>query len=146
MGDELLTEDLLARLLEAASVEAFLESGVTVERALPDYLKELLAAKGMKRADVVRASGLNATVVYDIFAGKSRPGRDSAIMLAFGMRCGLREAQRVLRLAGVSELWPKVRRDAIIAWCIDRGATRAECDDELWRFGERTLLGTGALR
>lgn len=34
----------------------------------------------------MRASGLHPTVVYDIFAGKSLPGRDNAIMLAFAPR------------------------------------------------------------
>ena len=97
----------------------------------------------MKRAEVVRASGLNGTVVYDIFAGKSRPGRDHAIMLALGMRCTLRETQRLLRLSGVSELWPKVRRDAIIIWCIDHGFDRSATDDELWSLGEQTLFHTG---
>ena len=146
MTEERLTEDLLARLLAAASPKAYLDEGTTFDRSLSNYLHELLAAKGIKRAEVVRASGLNPTVVYDIFAGKSRPGRDNAIMLAFGVRCTLREAQRLLRLAGVAELWPKVRRDAIIAWCMDRGLTRTACDDELSRFGEKTLLGTNALR
>ncbi|MDO4442348.1 MAG: hypothetical protein Q4B69_00515 [Slackia sp.] len=68
------------------------------------------------------------------------------IMIAFGLGCTFEETQRVLRLAGVSELWAKVRRDAIIVWCIDHGMTRAACDDELWSFNERTLLGTGPLR
>lgn len=146
LTEELLTEDLLARLLAAANPQDYLDQGATIDRQLPDYLKELLAAKGMKRAEVVRASGLNSTVVYDIFAGKSRPGRDNAIMLSFGLRCTLRETQRLLRLAGVSELWPKTRRDAIIIWCVNERLTRAQCDDELWRFKEKTLLGTGRLR
>ena len=94
----------------------------------------------LRRADVVRASGLNATVVYDIFSGKSRPGRDHAIMLAFGLKCTLRETQRLLRLAGVSELWCKQRRDAIIIWCIRNGFDRIATDDELYRMGEATLL------
>ena len=64
-----LTEDLLARLLAAPNVESYLgEPDSTVNRALPHYLRELLDEKGMKRAEVVRASGLNGTVVYDIFA------------------------------------------------------------------------------
>lgn len=146
MGEEALTEDLLARLLAASSPQAYLDEELTLDRSLADYLKELLAYKNMKRADVVRASGLNATVVYDIFAGKSRPGRNNAIMLAFGLNCTLCETQRLLRLAGVSELCPKMRRDAIIIWCLDRSLTRVACDDELWRFGERALLGTGVLR
>ena len=145
MQEEILTEDLLARLLTAEKPESYLDQGETIDRTLPDYLFELLADRGMKRAEVVRGSGVNVTVVYDIFAGKSVPGRDRAIMLAFGLKCDLRETQRLLRLAGASELWPKVRRDAIIIWCINQGMTRSECDDELWRLGEKTLFGTGSL-
>lgn len=143
---ECLTEDLLARLLASESPEAYLDQGDTIDRSLPDYLGELLADRGVKRADVVRASGLNATFLYDIFAGKSLPSRDNAIMLAFGLRCSLRETQRLLRLSGAAELWPKTRRDAIIIWCVERGMSRALCDDELWRLGEKTLLGTDRLR
>ncbi len=142
---ERLTEDLLKRLLSSSSIDSYLNEAEPTNRALPDYLNELLHAHGLKRAEVIRASGINATVVYDIFAGKSKPGRDHAIMLAFGLGCSLRETQRLLRQAGVSELYAKIRRDAIIAWCIDQGASRAEADDELFRFGEKTLLGTGCL-
>lgn len=60
--------------------------------------------------------------------------------------CNLREAQRLLRLAGVSELWCKVPRDAILIWCFEHGLSREEADDELYRLGEKTLLGTGPLR
>lgn len=145
---ERLTEDLLQCLLAASNVEAYLDSSNDLEvgdRSLIDYLQELLQRHGLKRADVVRGSGINATVVYDIFAGKSRPGRDHAIMLAFGLGCNLREMQRSLRQAGVSELWCKIRRDAIIMWCVNAGLNRAATDDELYRFGEKTLLNTGKL-
>ena len=125
--EEHLTEELLDRLLASA-------------RTLTDYLFDRMEAHDLRRADVVRASGLNATVVYDIFSGKSRPGRDHAIMLAFGLKCTLRETQRLLRLAGVSELWCKQRRDAIIIWCIRNGFDRIATDDELYRMGEATLL------
>ena len=94
----------------------------------------------MNRSTLARESGLNATVVYDIFAGKSRPGRDHAIMLSIGLNCDLRETQRLLRLAGVSELWCKQRRDAIIIWCIEHSFDLAATDNELQRLGERPLL------
>lgn len=146
-GEERLTEDLLERLLEASSPEAYLDAeGIEGNREFVDYLFERLGERGGKRAAVVRESGLNPTVVYDIFQGKSRPGRDHAIMLAFGLHCDLRQTQRLLRLAGVSELWCKQRRDAILIWCMENGLTREEADDELFRLGEKTLLGTGCLR
>lgn len=145
-GEERLTEDLLERLLAASRPEDFLDAEGVGSRELVDYLQECLEAAGLKRADVVRGSGINSTVVYDIFAGKSRPRRNHAIMLAFGLHCDLRQTQRLLRLAGVSELWCKQRRDAILIWCIEHGLTRAEADDELFRLGEKTLLGTDRLR
>lgn len=146
MAKERLTEELLERLLAAASPEAYLDEGLTVDRDLPEYLHELLAEKGLKRSGVIRASGLNGTFVYDVFKGKTRLGRDNAVMLALGMGCSLVETQRLLRLDGVSELWPKVRRDAVIIWCIEHGLTRSEADDELYRLGEKTLFGTSPLR
>ena len=146
MTGERLTYFLLMLLPGASSRVAYLVVGLTLERTFAGFLNDLLEATGLKRADVYRASGLNSTVVYDAFAGKSRLGRDNALMMAFGLGCSLREAQRLLKLAGVAELYPKVRRDAIIIWCLDRGVSREGCDDELWRFGEKTLLGTCPLR
>ena len=140
MPVERLTEDLLRHIIAASSPDEYLAEGETVDRSLSDYLFDLLRERGIKRADVVRASCLHQTVVYDIFSGKSYPGRDNAIMLAFGLGCDLVETQRLLRLAGVSELWPKVRRDAIVIWSIKEGLSREECDDELWRLGEKTLF------
>ena len=146
MNKERLTEDLLKRLLAADSPEAYLDEGVTIDRELADYLVQLLEDRGMKRAEVARECGINGTQLYDIFAGKSKPGRNRAIMIAFGLHCNLRETQRLLRLAGCSELWAKNRRDAIVIWCIEHRFSRERCDDELWGLGERTLLGTGPMK
>lgn len=141
MKQERLTEDLLERLLAAEAPEAYLgERDAVIDRALTDYLRELLADRGINRSELSRRSGVNITFVYDIFKGKSMPGRDNAIMLALGLSCDVRATQRLLRLAGVSELWPKRRRDAIILWCIEHGMTRVACDDELYRLGERPLF------
>ena len=146
MAEERLTSELLERLLAAATPEAYLDEGLTIDRTLSDYLNQLREEKGLKRSEIIRAAGINATFVYDVFSGKSRLGRDNAIMLALGMGCTLTETQRLLRLDGVAELWPKSRRDAIVIWCVEHGLSRAETDDELYSLGEKTLLGTGPLR
>ena len=140
MQEEPLTDELLEQLLASATPEAYLASVDLPSRTLADYAHALLDDKGLTRADVIRSSGLNSTFAYQVFQGTRNIGRDHAIMLAFGLRCTLLEAQRLLRLAGVSELWCKVRRDAIIILSLDHGMTRAQCDDELFRLGEQTLL------
>lgn len=137
---EPLTDELLQQLLASATPEAYLNRVDLPNRTLPDYLHELLKEKRLRRSEVIRASGLNNTHAYQVFNGERNIGRDNAIMLSFGLQCTLQETQRLLRLAGVSELWCKVRRDAIIIYCIEHGMTRVECDDELWRLKEKTLL------
>lgn len=143
------TDELLEQLLASASPEQYLSGlassdAVSSADPLPSYLAALLAEKGLTRAEVIRASGLNATYCYQVFQGDRHPGRDHALMLAFGLGCSLHETQRLLTRAGVAELWCRVRRDAIIIFCIDHGMTRVACDDELWRLGEPTLLDAGA--
>ncbi|MBQ6524630.1 MAG: XRE family transcriptional regulator [Atopobiaceae bacterium] len=135
-----MTEELLERLLASATPEAYLSTTQTDDRSLADYLLDLIDAHGVTRADVVRGSAVNSTFVYQVFSGTRKIGRDNAIKLAFGIGCTLREAQRLLRHAGVSELWCKNRRDAIIIYAIEHGFTLAECDDELYRLGEDTLV------
>ena len=140
MTRELLTEELLDRLISSPDIQSYLNQDSTSNQTLTVFLETLREANNMKRSVLARESGLNATVVYDIFAGKSRPGRDHAIMLSIGLNCDLRETQRLLRLAGVSELWCKQRRDAIIIWCIEHGFDLTATDNELQRLGEQPLL------
>ena len=140
MTRELLTEELLDRLISSPDIQSYLDQDSTSNQTLTVFLETLREANNMRRSVLARESGLNATVVYDIFAGKSRPGRDHAIMLSIGLNCDLRETQRLLRLAGVSELWCKQRRDAIIIWCIEHGFDLTATDNELQRLGEQPLL------
>ena len=135
-----LTAELLEQLLASASPQAYLSAAPLDGRGLADYAHELLDAHGITRAQAIRDAGLNTTYGYQIFQGQRAPRRDQVIMLAFGLRCSLDEAQRLLRYAGHAELWCKQRRDAILIFCLDRGLTRAACDDELYRLGEPTLL------
>lgn len=142
-GQELpehLTEELLKRLLQSSSPDEYLKEGQFEKRSLSQYLNDLLEQKDLRKSEVIRASGINATFCYQVFQGTRSPGRDNAIMIAMGMGCSLVETQRILRLAGVSELWSRNRRDAIIIFCIEHGKTRQQCDDELWRLGEETLF------
>ncbi len=136
---EPLTEELLAELLSAPNPAAFADAHGIGRRTLSDYLNQLLDEKGLKRSEVVRAAGLNETFGYQIFRGQRGATRDKVLQLALAMGCDLVETGRLLKAAGVNELYCKDRRDAIIIFCIDRGRTLQEVDEELYRFGEETL-------
>lgn len=139
-ADAPVTDELLERLLKSLTPEEYLVDANLDERSLSEYLTHLREEKGLTRAQVIRASGVGVTFAYQVFSGERMPGRDNAIMLSFGLGATLRETQRLLRHAGVSELWSRNRRDAIIIYCIKQGLSREKCDDELYRMGEATLF------
>lgn len=139
VGSEPLTEELLHELLDAPSPVAFTEHHGISHRTLAEYLNELLAQKGLKRAEVVRAAGINETFGYQIFKGQRNPARDKVLQLALAMGLSLRETNRLLKAAGANELYCKDRRDAIVLFCIDHGCSLQKTDEELYRFGEKTL-------
>ena len=137
--EEPLTDELLAELMDAPDVRSFAAGNRLSERTLPEYLSQLLQEKGLIRAEVVRAAGINDTFGYQIFMGQRNPSRDYLLALCFAMRLTLKEADRLLQAAGVNELYCKNRRDAIIIFCLTRGLTLQEADEELYRLGEITI-------
>lgn len=138
--DEPLTEELLNELLSSASPAEFIESHDPQSRALADYLQQLLDERGLERKDVVRAANVDTTYGYMIFKGtRQRPNRDIVLQIAFAMGLTVRETDRLLQAAGASRLYCKNRRDAIIVFCLDRGATLSQTNEELFRLGEPTL-------
>ena len=123
------------RLKNASSFGDFLKRNLEnmLEPDLSKYLMELLAQKGLK-------SGVDKAFVYQIFNGSKRPSRDKLIAITFGMHLNEEETQRVLKIAGHSELYPRVPRDALILFSIQRGVDIWQTDDALDKNGFPTLL------
>ena len=136
---EPLTEKLLDELLSSDDAGTFLQNHELPPRTLSDYLQQLLAEKGLERSRVVRMADLNDTYGWQIFNGERNPSRDKVLQIAFAMALTLRETNRALHAAGVSQLNCKNRRDAIIIFCIDRGCSLQKVNEELYRFGEDTV-------
>ncbi|MCH5344001.1 MAG: helix-turn-helix transcriptional regulator [Acetatifactor sp.] len=109
-------------------------------QTLSEHLTTLLKQKKLKRADVVRNSDLDKAYVYQIFSGKKNPSRDKLIAIAFGMHLNEEDTQRMLKLAGHSELYPRIGRDALILFAIQRGMSIWETDEALDKNGFPTLL------
>ncbi len=144
MPDVMLTDELLSELLTSDSVQSFFESNTLPPMSLSLYLNALLEEKGLDKRSVIKASRLNETYAYQIFSGDRHPSRDKVLQLAFAMNLKLLEVQRMLKYAGVSELYCKNRRDAIVLFCFEQELTLCETDDELYAFGEATINGFGS--
>lgn len=136
---ERLTEEVLQELLDAPSLDGFIETHEFPAGTLADYLGQLLDKKGLKRSRVVRMADLNETFGYQIFAGMRNPSRDKVLQIAFAMALTLRETNRALMAAGAGALDPKCRRDAIIIFCINQGCSLQKVNEELYRLQEETV-------
>lgn len=142
MGEDVaerLTEEVLQELLDAPSLDEFIDVHEFPAVTLPEFLERMLEKKGLKRSRVVRMADLNETFGYQIFTGARNPSRDKVLQIAFAMALSLRETNRALMAAGASSLDPKCRRDAIIIFCIDQGCSLQKVNEELYRLGEDTV-------
>lgn len=142
MGEDVaerLTEEVLQELLDAPSLDEFIDAHEFPAVTLPEFLERMLEKKGLKRSRVVRMADLNETFGYQIFTGARNPSRDKVLQIAFAMAFSLRETNRALMAAGASSLDPKCRRDAIIIFCIDQGCSLQKVNEELYRLGEDTV-------
>ena len=110
-----------------------------LNRSLSEHLMMLLKKKGLKRADVIRETRLDKAYVYQIFKGDKNPSRDKLIVIAFGMHLNEEDTQRMLKLAGYSELYPRVARDALILFAIQRDMSVWQTDEALDQNGFPTL-------
>ena len=136
------TEELMRLLKAEEKIETYLEenSGEMLDMPVHAYLKRMLVKYGVEKAGVINASGLNQIYAYQIFAGTKMPSRDKLIALIFGFPLKLEDAQRLLKLARVSELYPRSRRDSILLFGLHQGLNVQEMDDLLFECGEDTLL------
>ena len=131
------------RVIEKAdSFQEFLEMNKDnmFTLSLSEYLMELLKEKKLKRSDVIRNSGLDEAYVYEIFSGRKKPSRDKLIAVTFGLQLNVQETQRVLKVGGHTELYPRMERDAAILLAVRKQKNIFETDEMLFDNGFPTLL------
>ena len=136
------TEELLNELQYANDLEDFIsENNEKFEDlTLTELLAQLLTKYQKTRIDVIKASSLDFTYGYQIFDGKKKPRREKLLQLVFGFPLSVEDANRVLRVGGVSGLYVRNKRDVICMYCLQKGMTLEECDSNLYRMGEDTLV------
>ncbi len=135
------TDELMNELKSEKNIGKFtIENEKTfMDKPLTEYLEFLLQKYNMKKADVIKRASLAAVYGYQIFDGKKEPKRDKVIQLAFGFGLTLEETQRLLKCAGHSELYPKVKRDVLFIYAINNRLNKEEVEQLLFQMGENSL-------
>ncbi len=137
------TDELLKILNAEEEIESYIEENKEdlINLSLSDYLDDMLKKYNITKNEAINNSALNQIYGYQIFDGKKKsPSRDKLIQLIFGLGLDVTDAQRLLKIAGVNELYPRIKRDSIIIFAINKKVSVSECDELLFELGEETIL------
>ncbi len=85
-------------------------------------------------------SGMSEIYLHQIFAGRRNPSRNRLLCLCYGLGASIEEAQELLKLCGMAQLYPKLKRDAIIYYGLQHGLGLFEINDKLFDENEETLF------
>ena len=137
------TDELLTQLFKEQNLEHFLQRNESVYLTISfaDYLNAWCKKHLEVPEQVIRRANLEKSYGHQLFSGVRRPSRDKVIQLALGMELGVEETQKLLRAAGKSELYPRLKREAVILYCLRKGASVLDTQELLSKYGF-SLLGS----
>ena len=119
------TAQLENELKDADDLKKFLDDNAENFRqfTLADYLKHLLNAKNLTKAQVIRDSLLDEGYAQHIFGGRKNPSRDKIFLLALAMKLSPKETDYLLYYAGHNKLYARAERDNVIAFALENHKT-----------------------
>lgn len=138
------TSVFLRRLFNTPDLKQFMECNAS-ELEIPPfhtYITGICETTGKIPEQVIKQSGIERTYGHQLFNGTRKPSRDKVIQLAFGLKLDLDGTQRLLQIAQKSPLYPKIKRDAAIMYCINHHKDIIETQSVLHSL-ELSLLGGG---
>ena len=136
------TSDLLGVLKSKKNYSEFFQNeiGELIFKSLDEYLGVLLKEKNLKKSEEIEKSNLDKNYAYQLFNGiKKNPSRDKILMLAFGMKLTLDETRKLLKIAGLSDLYVRIPRDSVIIFCLQNGKNLIETNEMLDDYALKIL-------
>lgn len=144
------TTDKLLHILEETPPEKlrgvlfeYQDSLIFDEHPFAQYIRELLRRHGKTQEQVIVAAGFSIKYGYRLLSEERHTRqRDYILRLCLAAELELAEVQRLLRLYGMAELYPKLPRDALLISCIAAHCSLAETQRCLAENAELQLRGS----
>lgn len=140
--NEMRTSALLQRLFRTQDLQSFLQQNESAMQvpAFYEYLGLLCHERATVPERIIKKALIDRTYGHQLFNGTRKPSRDKVLQLAFGFELDVDEAQKLLKIADKSALYPKIKRDAVILYCLSQEMDIFETQDALQTLG-LTILG-----
>ena len=132
------TDDLMNSLKQAPSVKDYFDENDSeiFFGSLSEMIDYYRTRKGLEKADVWHGSGLTKGYAYEIMSGKSTKNisRDKVIMICFGLKLTVDEAQQLLKKSGYAPLYARDTRDSIIIYSLEHHISIVKTDIKLSEY------------
>ncbi len=140
--EEKSTGDLGQELMSQPDLDAYIRENSELF-AVQDFaalLAALYDKKDISKAALARRAGISEVYLHQVFSGRRNPSRDRLVCICVGLGASLEETQALLKHAGYAQLYPRVKRDAIISHGLIHGTELNEINDKLFAENEKTLF------
>lgn len=136
------TDDLRQELMESPDLEQYLAENDAFfsSKDAAAMLNQLFKKCGLSKAALAKRSGMSDIYLHQIFSGRRNPSRSRLLCLCIGLGASLEETQELLKLCGLAQLYPKLRRDAIIIYGLTHRISLFSINDSLFSSDEETLF------
>ena len=136
------TDDLQQELMKSSNLNRFLSENQTQfsNESVAEILNNLFKKKNISKAQLAKQAGMSEIYLHQIFAGRRNPSRNRLLCLCYGLGASIDETQELLKLCGLAQLYPRLKRDAIIYYGLAHQVSLFEINDKLFAEDEETLL------
>lgn len=136
------TDGLQQELMDSTDLSQFLSRNQEqfVDKSVAELLNHLFEKKNISKAALAKQAGMSEIYLHQIFAGRRTPSRNRLLCLCYGLEASIEETQELLRLCGMAELYPKLKRDAIIYYGLLHKLDPFVINDKLFDENEDTLF------
>lgn len=141
---EMSTDELLRLLFMESSLEHLMtkDASSSYFPGFSDYITALCKKRNEPAERVINRANIEKSYGHQLFSGRRNPSRDTVLQLAFGFEMDYEAAQELLKIARKSLLHPKVKRDMVLAFCLQHHYTIVDCQMALQQY-RLLLLGEG---
>ena len=139
--DEKSTDDLSQELMVESDIDSYIKENQPyfVDRSITELLSELYDHQNISKAELARRASMSEVYLHQVFSGRRKPSRDKLLCLCIGMELTIDETQRLLKEAAYAQLYPRIRREAIIYHGIVHHTPLDEINDKLFEENEKAL-------
>lgn len=106
---------------------------------IKEFWKRTIETSSKTKSDIINKSDMSYCYFYDVINGRKIPSKDKIIRIALAMKLSLDDCQEALRISGKSALYPRIKRDSVLIYAINKGYSVYQTNDLLAEHGEEML-------